>query len=67
MMFAWNVIWRRTTMNKEEVNAVQFKFSTHLSLEHKHCTTYTAEYGGHMFGMCKHMPYKDGALLLANK
>ena len=47
-------------MEKEEINKIPFKFHTHLNMEHKHCTTYTAEYKGHQFAMCKHVPYKDG-------
>lgn len=47
-------------MTKEEVNKIPFRFATHLSMEHEHCSTYTAEYNGHQFAMCKHTPYKDG-------
>lgn len=47
-------------MTREEVNKIPFKFSLHLNKEGEHCTTYTAEHNGHTFGMCKHVPYKDG-------
>ncbi len=29
-------------------------------MEDKHCTTYKAEYKRHTFGICTHVPYKDG-------
>ena len=47
-------------MTRTEVNSIPFKFASHLSMEHEHCTTYTAQHGGHSFGMCKHVPYRDG-------
>ena len=47
-------------MEISEITKIPFKFQTHLNMEHEHCTTYTAEYKGHQFGMCKHEPYKDG-------
>ena len=47
-------------MTKEQVNAIPFKFSSHMSMEHEHCTTYTAQHDGHQFAMCKHVPFKNG-------
>lgn len=47
-------------MTKEEIGKIRFVFQSHLSLEDEHCTTYIAEQNSHKFGICKHVPYKDG-------
>lgn len=44
-------------MTEEELGKVPFKCMSHLSLEHKHCTTYANEEYG--FGICKHTLKKD--------
>lgn len=46
-------------MTKEEIDKIPFAFSSHLSMVDKHCTTYIASHGGHLFGMCRHVPYKN--------
>lgn len=47
-------------MTTKEINNIPFCFSSHLNMEHEHCTTFNAEYKGHKFGMCRHSPYKNG-------
>ena len=45
-------------MTIEELEKVPFHFVAHLSMEHKHTTTYESEDG--RLGYCDHVPYKDG-------
>lgn len=47
-------------MTKEEVNQIPFKFASHLSMDNAHYTTYTADYKGHKFVMCKGIPFRNG-------
>ena len=47
-------------MTKEEVNQIPFKFASHMSMEDAHYTTYTADYEGHKFAMCKEVPFRNG-------
>ena len=47
-------------MTREEINLIPFKFSYHISMEDEHTTTYSASYNGHLFAICKHVPFKNG-------
>lgn len=47
-------------MTKEEINQIPFKFSSHMSMEDEHTTTYSASYNEHLFAVCQHVPFKNG-------
>lgn len=47
-------------MKREEIEQIPLRFQCHLSMEHEHTSTYSASYNGHSFGLCVHVPFKDG-------
>lgn len=47
-------------MTQEEIEKIPLRFQCHTSMEHEHTTTYSAEYKGHSFGLCVHVPFQDG-------
>ena len=45
-------------MTDSEIKAIRFKWQSHMSMEGEHTTCYVSECG--RFGICEHVPYKDG-------
>lgn len=47
-------------MKRSEINSLEFRTISHMSMENMHCTLYEAESGGHKFRMCKHIACRYG-------
>lgn len=47
-------------MTKKELYSLGWKWESHLSMEHKHCSCYSGEYRGRKIELCIHVPFRDG-------
>ena len=49
-------------MTEAELLVLPFRFQCHLAMEHEHCSTYVAQFGGHRFGVCNHTPIDSATM-----